>query len=76
LDRVARIEAVCAEHQVNLVDAAFQFPLLHPTHLSVIPGGQGVAESESNLRAADAVIPDTFWADLKTKGLLRQDAPV
>lgn len=76
LERVARIEAVCAEHQVNLVDAAFQFPLLHPTHLSVIPGGQGVAESESNLRAAAAVIPVAFWADLKAKGLLRQDAPV
>jgi len=76
LDRVGRIEAVCADHAVNLVDAAFQFPLLHPTHLSVIPGGQGVAESESNLRAANALIPDEFWADLKSRGLLRQDAPV
>jgi len=76
LDRVGRIEAVCADHAGNLVDAAFQFPLLHPTHLSVIPGGQGVAESESNLRAANALIPDEFWADLKSRGLLRQDAPV
>jgi D-threo-aldose 1-dehydrogenase len=57
LDRVGRIEAVCARQGVRMVDAAFQFPLRHPVVVSVIPGGQGVAEMESNLRAAAAVIP-------------------
>ncbi len=76
LDRVARIEKVCEAHGVRMVDAAFQFPLRHPAVVSVIPGGQGVAEMESNLQAAAAEIPPALWADLKAEGLMRHDAPV
>ena len=75
LDRVSAIEAVCADHNVRLVDAAFQFPLLHPAHVAVIPGGQGTSEMAGNLAAAHADIPPALWADLKAKGLLREDAP-
>ena len=76
LDRVARIERVCTAHGVRMVDAAFQFPLRHPAVVSVIPGGQGVAEMESNLQAAAARIPAALWAALKAEGLMRPDAPV
>ena len=76
LDRVARIEAVCTAHGTRMVDAAFQFPLRHPAVVSVIPGGQGVAEMEANLAAARAEIPQALWADLKAEGLMRPDAPV
>ena len=75
LDKVAAIEAICAAHQVRLVDAAFQFPLRHPAVVSVIPGGQGVAEVEANARAAAAIIPPALWADLKAQGLMQADAP-
>jgi D-threo-aldose 1-dehydrogenase len=76
MEKVAAIEAVCARHNVRLVDAAFQFALRHPVVVSVIPGGQGVAEMVSNLAAAGAVIPAGLWAELKSLGLLRADAPV
>ena len=76
LDRVARIEAVCERHTVRMVDAAFQFPLRHPAVVSVIPGGQGVAEMEANAMAASAEMPPALWADLKAEGLMRADAPV
>ncbi len=75
LDRVARIEAVCGDHGVRLIDAAFQFPLLHPCALSVVPGGQGPQETASNVQAAGAAIPAALWSDLKDRGLLRADAP-
>ena len=75
LAKVAKIEAVCAAHKVRLVDAAFQVPLQHPAVVSIIPGGQGVAEVDANLRAASAVIPPALWDDLKTQGLMRPDAP-
>jgi D-threo-aldose 1-dehydrogenase len=75
LDKVAKIEAICARHGVRLVDAAFRFPLCHPAVVSVIPGGQGVAEMESNLAAAKAEMPAALWADLKAAGLMRKDAP-
>jgi D-threo-aldose 1-dehydrogenase len=76
LERVARIEVVCARHGVRLVDAAFQFPLRHPAVVSMIPGGQGVAEMASNLAAEGTEIPAGLWADLKAEGLLRGDVPV
>ena len=75
IDRVNAIEVVCSDHNVHIVDAAFQFPLLHPAHVSVVPGGQGVAEMAGNLQAAHADIPAELWADLKTAGLMREDAP-
>ncbi len=75
LDKVAMIEAICTRHGVRLVDAAFRFPLRHPAVVSVIPGGQGVAEMESNLAAAGAQIPAALWADLKAEGLMRKEAP-
>ena len=75
LARAGRLQAVCAAHGVRLVDAAFRFPLLHRAVLSVIPGGQGVAETDSNLAAAGAVVPAALWADLRAQGLLREDAP-
>ena len=75
LDRAARLQAATAAHGVRLVDAAFRFPLLHPAVVSVIPGGQGVTEMASNLAAAAATFPPALWDDLKTRGLIRQDAP-
>jgi D-threo-aldose 1-dehydrogenase len=75
LRRVAAIEAICAAHQTRLVDAAFQFPLRHPAVVSVIPGGQSVAEVEANAQAAEAVIPPALWDALKAAGLMREDAP-
>lgn len=75
VERVNAIEAVCRDHDVRMVDAAFQFPLLHPAHVAVIPGGQGVSEMHANLAAAQAEIPAALWGDLKEKGLMREDAP-
>ena len=75
IDRVNAIEVVCSDHNVRMVDAAFQFPLLHPAHVAVIPGGQGVVEMAGNLEAAYADIPTELWVDLKAAGLVREDAP-
>ncbi|MCY0148620.1 aldo/keto reductase [Hoeflea sp. G2-23] len=76
LDQVAKIEAICKRHGVRMVDAAFRFPLHHPAVVSVIPGGQGVAEVEANFTAATTEIPSALWADLKAERLIRDDAPV
>lgn len=75
LDRVSRIEAVCARHGTRMLDAAFRFPLLHPAVVSVIPGGQGLDEMESNLAAAKTEVPADLWAELKSEGLMRAEAP-
>jgi D-threo-aldose 1-dehydrogenase len=75
IDKVTRIQGVCARHNVPMIEAALQFPLFHPSVVSVIPSGQSVAEVTSNRRFLDADIPKYLWADLKSEGLMRHDAP-
>lgn len=76
LDRVRRMEAVCARHGVPLGAAALQFPLGHPSVASVIPGAVSADEVEQNLAHVRHPIPADLWAELKAEGLLREDAPV
>ncbi len=76
LDRVARIEAVCARHGTRLIEAALRFPLLNPLVVSVIPGGQSHREVEDNVALLRADPPHALWDDLKEEGLMREDAPI
>ena len=75
LAEVARIEAVCARHDVPLAAAALQFPLGHPAVASVIPGGLSPEHVRQNVAAFRHPIPSALWAELKHEGLLRADAP-
>ena len=75
IERVKRIDAVCAAHGVAMINAALQFPLFHPSVVSVIPGGQSVAEVLQNREVLEMHIPDELWRDLKDEGLIREDAP-
>ncbi len=75
-DKVRRIQAVCARHGVSLQAAALQFPLAHPTVVSVIPGGARPEEVTSNIGYLQEPIPTAFWSELKTAGLIDTAAPV
>lgn len=76
IERVRKIDAVCQAHGVRLIEAALNFPLRHPQVVSVIPGGQSVAEVRSNRDILGKEIPSALWEMLKSEGLLRADAPV
>ena len=76
LDKVARIEKVCAEYSVPLPAAALQFVVAHPAVPSFIAGTRTVAQLQQNLDWFSHPIPGGFWAELKRQGLLREDAPV
>lgn len=76
LDKVMRIEAVCAEYAVPLPAAALQFVVAHPAVPSFCAGTRTVAQLEQNLAWFSHPIPAEFWAALKHNGLLREDAPV
>lgn len=76
VERVTRIEQVCASHRVPMKAAALQFPLGHPVVASVIPGlgnGQQVRETMELYRFP---IPADLWFELREKKLLAEDAPV
>lgn len=76
LEKVKKIEAVCADHKVPLPAAALQFLLAHPAVASHVPGTRTVEQMEQNIAWISHPIPKDFWQDLKHKGLLRNDAPV
>ncbi len=75
IERVRQIDEVCKRHGVRMIEAALNFPLHHKAVVSVIPGGQSVEEVKSNRAIWGKPIPAGLWADLKTKGLMRHDAP-
>lgn len=75
LEKVRRIEAVCAAFDVPLKAAAYQFPLLNPLVASVVSGGGSRAQAEENARMVSIAIPPEFWAELKARGLVHPDSP-
>ena len=76
LQKVRRIETVCARHDVPIAAAALQFVLGHPVVATVIPGAASAAQVERNVATFRHPIPADLWGELKAEGLLRQDAPV
>jgi D-threo-aldose 1-dehydrogenase len=76
LNRVARIERICTAHGVPIAAAALRFPLAHPSVISIIPGPRTPGEVRQAADTLAVDIPDTLWSDLRTEGLLRDDAPV
>lgn len=75
MKRVQRIEAVCAQHNVPLAAAALQFPLGHPSVASVIPGAINAEQQALNVQAMSHDIPQDFWAELKSQGILGAHVP-
>lgn len=76
MDKVAKIEAVCAEFGVPLPAAALQFVVAHPAIPAFCAGTRTVEQLSQNLAWFSHPIPGEFWAALKARGLLREDAPV
>lgn len=76
LERVRKIEAVCAAHDTPLIAAALQFVLGHPAVKTVIPGAVSAAEVATNVELLQTPIPASLWSDLKTEGLVHPDAPM
>lgn len=75
LERVARIERVCAAHSVPLAVAALHFALAGPAVASVILGGVTPEEVERNAAALHHPVPPALWRDLKGEGLLPDAVP-
>lgn len=76
LQRVRDLNDVCAANNTPLIAAALQFPLGHAAVKSVIPGASNPAEVRQNVDIFETPIPSALWSDLKSQGLIRQDAPI
>ncbi|WP_372969054.1 aldo/keto reductase [Microbacterium sp.] len=69
-ERLVRIAAVCAAHDVPLPAAAIQFPLQSDVVRSVVVGGSRPAQLTQNAGYAALEIPDALWAELAAEGLI------
>ena len=76
MNRVARIEAVCARHDTPIAAAALQFPLAHPAMAAIIPGAVSRAEIQGNFALLRRPIPTALWDELRSLGLIDARAPV
>jgi D-threo-aldose 1-dehydrogenase len=75
LERVLRIERVCAAHGVALPTAAMHFSLAGPAVSSLVLGAVTPDEVRRNVAALSTKVPAALWADLKAEGLLATSAP-
>lgn len=76
MDKVRRMEAVCARYGVPLRAAALQFCLAHPAMTSAVIGAISTEEVLSNIEVLQHPTPADFWRELKAEGLLREELPV
>jgi D-threo-aldose 1-dehydrogenase len=75
LERVRRLEAVCAAHGVALARAALHFPLGHPAISALVLGAVVPDEVARNVAALAQPVPPALWQDLKRERLLDADVP-
>ena len=73
--RVQAIESVCKEFQVPLPAAALQFVVAHPAVPTFMAGTRTVKQLKQNIAWFSHPIPREFWTALKSKRLIREDAP-
>jgi D-threo-aldose 1-dehydrogenase len=76
VERVRKIEAICARHGTPLRRAALQFAMAHPAVVSVVLGAVKPSEVEANVADADQPVPAALWSELKSAGLLDPAAPI
>jgi D-threo-aldose 1-dehydrogenase len=75
MERVRKIEAICATHGTSIRRAALQFAMMHPAVVSVVLGAVKPAEIEANVADAEHAVPPQLWRDLKSAGQLDSSAP-
>lgn len=76
LARVWKLRQFCSERQVPVGAAAIQLPLAHPAVASVLLGPRSRDELSDAIAWSKTAIPDHFWADLGTAGVLTPGTPL
>lgn len=76
LEKTHRLAAHCKRYGVALKAAALQFCKAPSAVACVIAGGRNASEIRENWALMHTPIPMEFWADLKRRGLIPEEAPV
>jgi D-threo-aldose 1-dehydrogenase len=65
LVRARALAGICQRHGTRLPAAALQFPLRHPSVMSVVAGMRTAAEVRSALQCLAEPVPDAAWVELE-----------
>ncbi|MFT4728035.1 MAG: D-threo-aldose 1-dehydrogenase [Granulosicoccus sp.] len=76
MTKVKEITRVCESHHIPLPAAALQFPLGSSLVSTVIPGPRSQSEVKQIVEWFTTDIPASLWSDLKTEGLMDEQANV
>jgi D-threo-aldose 1-dehydrogenase len=76
LARVEALNAVCEEQGVRLQSAALQFPLAHPSVVTIVSGARTAEQINSNVSWFSETIPASFWSTLRDRGLIAEGTPL
>lgn len=71
-----RLREVAADHGVDLRTAALRFSAAPDVAAALVVGVSNEQQVLEDVTSMNKDIPGEFWSDLKTKGLIEQNAPV
>lgn len=74
--KVEKIKALCVKYQIHIKAAALHFSLAHPASAAVIPGASKPDRVKEDHHALNTKVPDDFWRDLRSAGLVSPAAPL
>lgn len=75
LERARALASVAREHGVSLPQAALAFPRRHPAVVNTNVGMRSREHVATNLSLLENEVPEEFWTDLRSRGLLQEDSP-
>ncbi len=75
-DKARALQVVAERHDVDLRAAASQFALAHPAITCIIPSTRYPERVRENFELIQQEIPGDFWDELRSEGLVREEAPV
>lgn len=76
LDKVAHIQEIARQYQVDIKSAALQFALANPLVAAVIPGASRPSRIIEDVQALNASVPDGFWQAMRDQGFIASQAPL
>ena len=75
INKIKIIEKICKDFDVNIGAVSLQFPLLHPSVVSVIPGMINKDQIKSNIENLNKAIPTELWKELIKKSIILEESP-
>ena len=75
INKIKIIEKICKDFEVNIGAVSLQFPLLHPSVVSIIPGMINENQVKANIENLAKPIPKELWKELKKQSIIEEESP-